>query len=138
LNNSHKDWTPADRVKGDLFMLLGATLYGVSNVFEEWAVSKRPLYEVLGQLGLWGMIINGCQVAIFERHALSTAVWTGKVGGYLVGYNLILFTFYSTAPILFRLSSACFFNLSLLTSDFWGLIIGKSTDLKYIYEIADM
>jgi solute carrier family 35 protein F1/2 len=51
----------ANAVKGDLFALLGATCYGLSNVFEEFLVSKRPMYEVIGQLGFWGMFINGVQ-----------------------------------------------------------------------------
>ncbi|CAG9957348.1 unnamed protein product [Clonostachys rosea f. rosea IK726] len=31
-----------DMVKGDMFALVGATCYGLSNVFEEWLVSKAP------------------------------------------------------------------------------------------------
>ena len=50
-----------DAVKGDLFALLGATFYGLANVFEEVLASERPLFEVLGQMGLWGMIIIGVQ-----------------------------------------------------------------------------
>jgi hypothetical protein len=37
-------------VKGDLFVILGACCYGISNVLEEFLVSKRPLYEVVGQV----------------------------------------------------------------------------------------
>lgn len=81
------------QVKGDLFMLLGATFYGFSNVFEEFLVSKRPLYEVIGQLGFWGMLINGTQAGIFDRASFRTAHWNGKVGGYMVGYTLALFIF---------------------------------------------
>ena len=103
-------------MKGDLFILLGAFFYGISNVLEEFFVSKRPLYEVVGQLGFWAMIINGVQVAIFERESLQTAVWFPAAGGYLVGYTLSLFVLYTFAPILFRLSSALFYNLSLLTA----------------------
>lgn len=31
---------------------------------------------------------------------------------------------YTTAPLLFRASSSPFYNLSLLTSNFWSLLIG--------------
>lgn len=113
-----------NQLKGDLFALAGATFYGFSNVFEEWFVSERPLYEVIGQLGFWGMIINGVQAAIFDRHSFQTATWNGQVIGYLVGYTLILTVFYSLTPILYRLASAAFFNISLLTGNFWGVIIG--------------
>lgn len=119
-----KDYHASDAVKGDLFILLGAACYGISNTWEEYFVSKRPLYEVLSQLGMYGTIINGVQCAIFERKSVRNAIWSGKVGGYLTGYNLAMLVIYTTAPILFRLSSAAFYNLSLLTSDFWSLLIG--------------
>jgi hypothetical protein len=41
------DISSGNQLKGDLFALLGATFYGLCNVYEEWFVSGRPLYEVL-------------------------------------------------------------------------------------------
>lgn len=128
-----------NQIKGDLFALLGATFYGFSNVVEEFLVSKRPLYEVVGQLGFWGMIINGTQAGIFDRKSFRTATWDGKVGGYLTGYTLILSLFYSLAPLVFRLASAAFFNISLLTSNFWGVAIGVKVfgySIHWMYPIA--
>jgi len=58
----------------------------------------------------------GTQCAIFERTSIQNTVWNGAIAGYLVGYTLSLFILYTLAPILFRLSSAMFYNLSLLTS----------------------
>lgn len=129
----------ATQVKGDLFGLVGATFYGLSNVFEEWFVSKRPMYEVLGMLGLFGIIINGITAAIFDRSAFDHAVWDGQVGGYLVGYTLALFLFYTLAPIILRMASAAFFDISLLTGNFWGVIIGIKVfgyTIYYLYPIA--
>lgn len=129
----------SSQIKGDLFALLGATFYGISNVAEEFLVSKRPLYEVVGQLGFWGMLINGVQMSIFDRASLRSAKWSGKVGGYLVGYTLCLALFYSLVPLLFRLSSAAFFNISLLTSNFWGVLIGIRVfglQVHWMYPIA--
>ncbi|EEP79391.1 conserved hypothetical protein [Uncinocarpus reesii 1704] len=128
-----------DQIKGDLFALLGATFYGFANVAEEYLVSKRPMYEVLGQLGLYATIIMGVQSAIFDRESFQTAVWNSKVGGYLTGYTLCLFIFYSLAPLLFRLASAAFFNISLLTSNFWGVVIGVKVfkyAIHWMYPIA--
>ncbi|KAL8671369.1 MAG: hypothetical protein Q9168_004132 [Polycauliona sp. 1 TL-2023] len=128
-----------NQVKGDLFALIGATCYGLSNVAEEFLVSKRPLYEVVGQLGFWGMIWNGAQAGIFDKKQFRTATWNGKVGGYLTGYTLILTLFYSLAPIMFRLSSAAFFNISLLTGNFWGVCIGVKVfhlHIHWMYPIA--
>ncbi|KAL1605096.1 hypothetical protein SLS60_004639 [Paraconiothyrium brasiliense] len=128
-----------DPVKGDLFALLGASLYGISNTFEEFLVSEQPLYVVIGQLGFWGMFINGTQAGIFDRTSFRAATWNGAVGGYLTGYTLILSLFYSLAPILFRLTSAAFFNISLLTGNFWGVAIGVKVfhyHIHWMYPIA--
>lgn len=99
------------QVKGDLFGLLGATFYGLSNVFEEWFVSKRPMYETLSFLGLFGMIILGVQTAIFDRESFQTSTWDGNVAGWLVGYAVVLTFFYSIAPFMFRLGSSAFFDI---------------------------
>jgi solute carrier family 35 protein F1/2 len=128
-----------NQLKGDLFALAGATFYGISNVFEEFLVSKRPLYEVIGQLAFWATPIMGVIAAIFDRDAIRTAVWSPVVGGYLTGYTLILSLFYTLAPIMFRLASAAFFNISLLTANFWGVIIGIQVfhqTVHWMYPIA--
>ena len=134
------DYGPAaNAVKGDLFALVGATFYGLSNVFEEFLVSKRPLYEVIGQLAFWGVFINGVQAAIFDRGQFAVATWNGKVGGYLTGYTLILTWFYSAAPVVFRMASAAFFNIGLLTGNFWGVIVGIQVfhlHVHWMYPIA--
>jgi solute carrier family 35, member F1/2 len=111
----------------------------LSNVAEEFLVSQRPLYEVVGQIGWWGMIINGAQAGIFDRAGFRDAVWNPKVGGYLTGYTLILTLFYSLVPIMYRLASAAFFNISLLTGNFWGVIIGLRVfgyRIHFMYPIA--
>ena len=129
-----------NQLKGDLFALAGATFYGMSNVAEEFLVSKRPLYEVIGQLGFWGMLISGAQTGIFDRDGFHSATWhDGKVGGYLTGYTLLLTIFYTGAPIMFRLASAAFFNISLLTGNFWGVVIGVKVfhySIHWMYPIA--
>jgi len=127
------------KVKGDLFAALGATFYGLSNIFEEWLVSKRPLYEVIGMIGLFGIIINGITAAIFDRDQFAGATWDGQVAGYLVGFTLALTLFYSLAPIVFRMASAAFFNISLLTGSFWGVVIGVRVfgySIHFLYPIA--
>jgi solute carrier family 35, member F1/2 len=133
------DSSAINAVKGDLFALLSSSLYGLSNTFEEFLVSKRPMYEVLGQLAFWAMFINGVQAAIFDRAAFANATWDSQVGGYLAGYTLILTLFYSLAPVLFRLTSAAFFNISLMTGNFWGVCIGVKVfgySIHFMYPIA--
>lgn len=127
------------QLKGDMFALLGASFYGFTNTAEEYFVSTRPVYEVLGQLSFYGVIIDGVQSAIFERSGYVTSTWDGKVGGYLTGFTLCLTLFYCLAPLLFRLSSAAFFNISLLTMNFWGVCIGIKVfhySIHWMYPIA--
>ena len=126
-------------VRGDLFALLGATFYGLSNLAQEFLVSKKALHEVVGQLGFWAMLINGTQAAIFDRDSIRDASWTGTVIGYLVGYTLCLALFYSLVPVLLRLASAAFFNISLLTANFWGVVVGIHVfrlSIHWMYPIA--
>jgi len=135
------DFPAENQVKGDLFGLLGATCYGFSNALQEFLVSKQPMYEVIGMLAFWGMIINGVQAGIFDRDAFraAIAVYQPKIGGYIAGFDLLLFIFYSLVPLVFRMGSAAFLNISLLTSNFWGTIIGIHVfqlTIHWMYPIA--
>ena len=111
---------------------------------------KSPLYEVVGQLGMWGVLINGIQAAGLEHHDMTTASWNGATSesrsmriqpytygtrmtdverktiivGLLVAYTAAMFILYTVAPILYRMASSAYYNLSLLSSDFYGLLFG--------------
>jgi solute carrier family 35, member F1/2 len=133
------DYTAPNALKGDLFALLGATFYGCSNTLQEFLASRRPMYEVIAMLSMWGIIINGTQAAIFDRSSFHNASWTPKAGGYMAGFDLLLVVFYSICPIVFRMGSAAFLNISLLTGNFWGAIIGIHlfhVTIHWLYPIA--
>jgi len=131
----------SDRVKGNLFALLGATCYGVANTGQEYLISGAPMYEVLSMMGIFGTIINGVQAAIFDRSAFQKMleVYTPKIGGWIAGFDLLLFLFYSTVPLILRLGSAAFLNISLLTANFWGTAVGVQVfglTIHWMYPIA--
>jgi solute carrier family 35 protein F1/2 len=109
---------------GDVFMLAGATLYGFTNATEEFLVRNAPLYQVVGQLGMWGMIINGIQASALEHDGMVVAPWNSKIAGLLVAYTVAMYILYTVAPILYRMASSTYFNLSILSSDFYGLCFG--------------
>ncbi|KAG8866910.1 hypothetical protein FRC20_007190 [Serendipita sp. 405] len=111
-------------IKGDMFMIAGATLYGFTNATEEFLVRNAPLYQVVGLLGMFGMIINGIQASSLEHSGWNDVVWDGKVIGFLFVYTFSMLVLYTVAPILYRMASSTYFNLSILTSDFYGLIFG--------------
>ncbi|KAF7308638.1 DUF914 domain membrane protein [Mycena chlorophos] len=119
-----KNWTPASRGKGDAFMVAAATLYGFTNATEEFFVRRRPLYEVVGQMGMWGFIICMSQAAGLESSQWKAASWNGATAGMIVGYTGAMFILYTVAPLLYRMASSAYYNLSLLSSDWYGLIFG--------------
>ena len=69
-------------------------------------------------------MINAIQGASLERHLFSESTWNGATVGFLIAYTCAMLFLYTLAPILFRLSSSPFYNISILTSDFWGLLFG--------------
>lgn len=119
-----KNYPALSKGKGDAFMIVGATLYGFTNATEEFFVRRSPFYEVVGQLGMWGTLINGIQASALEHVAMTTASWNGATIGFLAAYTVAMFILYTTAPLLYRMASSPFYNISLLTSDFYGLIFG--------------
>ncbi|ODQ64986.1 DUF914-domain-containing protein [Nadsonia fulvescens var. elongata DSM 6958] len=134
--NTETLWSVSENIKGDLFVILGATLYGISNTLEESFVSKKPINLVLGQMGFWGMVISGVQsyviyfvipatenINVFSINRAINNV-DAKTVGYFSGFTLVMLILYTTTPVLFRNSSATYYNMSILTSDFWGLLVG--------------
>ncbi|KAG9037532.1 hypothetical protein FRB95_005114 [Tulasnella sp. JGI-2019a] len=119
-----KDYPAANMVKGDIFMLIGATFYGFTNATEEKFVRDSPLYEVVGQLGLWGTLINGIQAAGLEHQMMRDSTWNSMTIGLLVAYTSAMIILYTVAPILYRMASSTYYNLSILSSDFYGLLFG--------------
>ncbi|KAK1231034.1 hypothetical protein PQX77_005841 [Marasmius sp. AFHP31] len=115
---------PLNRAKGDGFMIAGATLYGFTNATEELFVRKRPLYEVVGQLGFWGIIISACQVGGLEARDFKHHAWNGATAGLLIAFTTGMLILYTVAPILYRMASSAYYNLSIISADFYGLLFG--------------
>eukprot|EP00033_Pygsuia_biforma_P000341 GCRY01000414.1.p1 GENE.GCRY01000414.1~~GCRY01000414.1.p1 ORF type:complete len:305 (+),score=75.75 GCRY01000414.1:1302-2216(+) len=109
---------------GDLLCLSGAFLYAVSNVGQEFVVTSESPQEFLSFLGVYGVLVNGTQMLLLERDGIAEVQWSLEIVGYFLGFSLCLFTMYSLAPYLLIKSSATFMNLSLLTSDAYGLLVG--------------
>ncbi|XP_011084167.1 solute carrier family 35 member F1 isoform X1 [Sesamum indicum] len=110
-------------VKGDLLVIAGATLYGVSNVSEEYFVKSADRVELMAFLGIFGAIISACQISILERDELRSIHWTAGAALPFIGFSVAMFLFYSGVPILLKISGSTMLNLSLLTSDMWAVLI---------------
>lgn len=74
----------------------------VANATEEFFVRNAPLYQVVGQLGMWGMIINGIQASALEHTGWKQVNWDKHVIGFILVYTVSMFVLYSKS------SFACF------------------------------
>jgi len=106
-----------------------ATLF--SNVVEECRVRQQDRAVVLAGLGLFGIPVATIQMLSFELKSLSsltslingqTSTQNAEIILLIFGFSVCLYAFYLLAPVLFRLSGATFFNLSLLAADVYGLV----------------
>ena len=60
---------------------------------------------------------------VIERSALGVVEWTSTAVGLLALFALAQFLQYALTPSMMRIAGATFFNLSLLTSDAFGMVI---------------
>ncbi|XP_053449802.1 solute carrier family 35 member F2 isoform X4 [Nycticebus coucang] len=74
-----QDSSGSDVLIGDILVLLGASLYGISNVCEEYIVKKLSRQEFLGMVGLFGTIISGIQLLIVEYKDIAAIHWDWKI-----------------------------------------------------------
>ncbi|KAK6914415.1 Solute carrier family 35 member SLC35F1/F2/F6, partial [Dillenia turbinata] len=99
-------------IKGDLLVILGSTLYAVTNVSEEFLVKNADRVELMGMLGLFGAIyfITNCSIIVsltdfyILGHELCLEVSRKILNLYLLDYYLL--------PSLVKLLDS--FNRSIL------------------------
>ena len=60
-----------------------------ANALEEFFVRQSPLYEVVGQLGMWGTVINGIQAASLEHQGMKDSPWNGPIGEFRSASSVI-------------------------------------------------
>ncbi|XP_048387017.1 solute carrier family 35 member F1 [Stegostoma tigrinum] len=116
--------TGDNKLLGDLLVLAGATLYGISNVCEEFIVKNLSRVEFLGMIGLFGSFFSGIQLAIMEHKELLKVPWDWQIGLLYIGFSACMFGLYSFMPVVMKRSSATAVNLSLLTADIYSLFCG--------------
>ncbi|KAL0994631.1 hypothetical protein UPYG_G00125130 [Umbra pygmaea] len=114
----------SDVLLGDGLVLVGAALYAVSNVCQEYTVKNLSREEFLGMMGLFGTLISGIQLAILETNAVVDLKWNWKIIMLFAAYALCMYALYSFMPLVIKMTSATAVNLSLLTSDLFSLFCG--------------
>nr|AKN21652.1 slc35f-2 [Schmidtea mediterranea] len=113
---------------GDILVIIGAILYGISNIIQNYLVKKHSTIEYLGFIGILCSLVSGIQLILIERHdaflAFNANYANPVFWSCLLGFALSMFLLYSLMPYMMRISDAVITNLSLLTSDMYALIVG--------------
>ncbi|KAK9156710.1 hypothetical protein Scep_003284 [Stephania cephalantha] len=110
-------------VLGDVLVVAGTLGYAISNVGQEYCVKKRDRVEFISMLGVFGILVSICQISILERKDLRSVNWSTEIVLLFVAFAVSTFIFYTIVPFVLRNSGAALFNLSLLTSDLWAVLI---------------
>lgn len=108
---------------GDALVIAGTFFFAISNVGEEFCVKKKDQVEVVAMIGVFGMLVSVGEVAALERENLETAKWSAGVILSFAGYAVACFLFYTFVPMVLKMSGSTLFNLSILTSDMWAVVI---------------
>ncbi|XP_058088143.1 uncharacterized protein LOC131235058 [Magnolia sinica] len=110
-------------VLGDVLVIAGTFFYAFSNVGEEYCVKKKDRVEVVAMLGVSGVLFSVIEIFLFERKELESVKWSATIICLFMAFAMSTFLFYTTLPFLLKMSGAALFNLSLLTSDMWAVVI---------------
>ncbi|KAJ8899606.1 hypothetical protein K2173_018580 [Erythroxylum novogranatense] len=108
---------------GDTLVIAGTIFFAFSNVGEEYCVKKKDRIEVVAMIGLYGFLTSIVELSILELKSLESTRWSADIILALAGYTLSQFSFYTLAPFVLNMSGATLFNLSILTSDMWAVVV---------------
>ncbi|KAF3681339.1 putative solute carrier family 35 member F1-like [Capsicum annuum] len=108
---------------GDIFVIIGTFFFSISNVGEEFCVKKKDSVEVVSMIGLFGVLVTMIEIPILERKSLESVDWSAELILAFCIYAAASFMFYTFVPFLLKMSGSTLFNLSLLTSDVWAVVI---------------
>lgn len=135
-NVNVKDVSKApNKVLGDMLCIAGASLYGVSNVAEEYVVKIYDKADFLGMVGLFGSFVNGIQFAITERNRLGEIDFSSyQILLPLIGFTVFQYLLYTCMTIVIQQTSATAVNISILSADFYTLLFGLYL-FKYEFHI---
>ena len=115
----------SNAILGDLLVILGASLYGISNVIQEFVVKNFNISECLGMLGLFSTLLSGIQVIVLESDAISNVDFASyQIALPWLGFTICLTLIYMTMAYVIQQTSATVTNLSILSADFYALVLG--------------
>lgn len=102
-------------------------------------MKKKDRIEVVSMIGLFGLLVTIIEIPILERKSLESVVWSAELILAFCGFAAASFMFYSFVPFLLKMSGSTLFNLSLLTSDVWAVVIRTffyKQKVEWLYFVA--
>ncbi|KAK2661055.1 hypothetical protein Ddye_007588 [Dipteronia dyeriana] len=108
---------------GDMLVILSTVFFAMSNVGEEFFVKNRDRVEVVCMIGVYGFIVSVVQLSLLEHKSVKSIKWSSDIILGFTAFSLSSFMYYTISPFVLKLSGATMFNLSLLTSDMWAVVI---------------
>ncbi|GAV66094.1 DUF914 domain-containing protein [Cephalotus follicularis] len=108
---------------GDALVIIGTLFFAMSNVGEEFCAKRKDRTEVVGMIGAYGLLVSVVQLSILEIKSLESVTWSTDIILAIAGYTASSFLFYTITPFVLKFSGSAMFNLSMLTSDMWAVVI---------------
>ena len=113
-----------NRALGDFLAICAAAMYATSNVLVEAFLRDADKVEILAHVGVMGFAISGAQCALLEGMKITQLKALGAMGvGFFATYALSLFVLYTFAMDVLERCGASAFNVSMLASDVWSVIL---------------
>ncbi|KAJ4705183.1 solute carrier family 35 member F1-like [Melia azedarach] len=110
-------------VLGDILVIAGTIFIALSNVGEEFLIKQKDRVELVSMIGVFGLLVSVVQLSILKIGSLESVKWSTDIILSFIGYAASSFMFYTLVPFVLKLSGATMFNLSMLTSDMWAVVI---------------
>jgi solute carrier family 35 protein F1/2 len=117
---------------GDLVCVGSSFLYAVQNVLQEYILKKLRKVEMggkaeyFGMLGAFGLLFSLIQWSFVERRPIleaGSSLWTGEVIGLFFGFIGTMISLYLMITWFIEKYDASLFNMSILTSGVYGLLL---------------
>ena len=124
-------------VKGDIMCAVGALLFGVSTVCQEWILQEHTTYQYMGTMCWYAGAFSLAKVGILEREIfIHTCTQQADMLYWVAGLAVSQFIFYSAMPVMLKRYGCGAATINILAADVYAAIAGVhmfSLSYDYIY-----
>ena len=123
----YSDYDPKDsaNVQGDVMCALGAVLFGVSTICQEWIIEDVGIYEYMGTVCWYAIGLSLVKVAALEGGILIKVVSNNPtITLYMVALGVSQFVFYSIMPKMLVKFGSGAATINILAADLYAAVAG--------------